>query len=89
MSLVVLTGTLATLQAAVIAAARVGFAMSRDGVMPAAFRRVDPRTGNPWVATVVMSAINILLLIVALATNSIATALGNVVSSLGMISILF
>lgn len=89
MSLVVLTGTLATLQAAVIAAARVGFAMSRDGVMPAAFRRVDPRTGNPWVATVVMSAINILLLIVALATNNIARALGNVVSSLGMISILF
>ena len=89
MSLVVLTGTLATLQAAVIAAARVGFAMSRDGVMPAAFRRVDPRTGNPWVATVVMSAINILLLIVALATNNIARALGNVVSSLGLISILF
>jgi amino acid transporter len=89
MSLVVLTGTLATLQAAVIAAARVGFAMSRDGVMPAAFRRVDPRTGNPWVATVVMSAINILLLVLALATNNIARALGNVVSSLGMISILF
>ncbi|HVW69641.1 MAG TPA: APC family permease [Steroidobacteraceae bacterium] len=89
MSLVVLTGTLATLQAAVIAAARVGFAMSRDGVMPRAFRRVDPRTGNPWVATVVMSTINLCLLALALATTNIARALGNVVSSLGLISILF
>ncbi len=89
MSLVVLTGTLATLQAAVIAAARVGFAMSRDRVMPEAFRRVDPRTGNPWVATVVMSGINLCLLVLALATTDIARALGNVVSSLGLISILF
>lgn len=88
-SLVVLTGTLATLQAAVIAAARVGFAMSRDGVMPRAFRRVDPRTGNPWVATVVMSCINLCLLAVALATGNLASALGNVVSSLGLISMLF
>ena len=35
MALVVLTGTLATLQAAVVSAARMGLAMSRDRVMPA------------------------------------------------------
>jgi amino acid transporter len=89
MSLVVLTGTLATLQAAVISAARVSFAMSRDGVMPKAFRRVDQRTGNPWVATIAMSTINLCLLAVALWTGDIARALGNVVSSLGLISIVF
>jgi amino acid transporter len=89
MSLAVLTGTLATLQAAVISAARVSFAMSRDGVMPAIFRRVDPRTGNPWAATVVMSALNLGLLCIALATDNIGRALGNVVGSLGLISILF
>ncbi len=89
MSLVVLSGTLATLQAAVIAAARVSFAMARDGVMPSAFRRVDPRTGNPWVATVVMSIINLFLLALALTTNTLATALTNIVSSLGLISLLF
>lgn len=89
MSLVVLTGTLATLQAAVIAAARIGFAMSRDGVMPSIFRRVDARTGNPWAATIVMSVLNLALLGLALATTDISRALGNVVSSLGLISILF
>ncbi len=89
MSLVVLTGTLATLEAAVISAARVGFAMSRDHVMPALFRRVDPVSGNPWAATLVMSALNLALLGLALATGSVGRALGNVVSSLGLISILF
>jgi len=89
MSLVVLTGTLATLQAAVISAARVSFAMSRDGVMPAIFRRIDPRTGNPWAATLVMSAINLALLGLALATANVRQALNDVVSSLGLISILF
>ncbi len=89
LSLAVLTGTLATLQAAVISAARVGFAMARDGVMPALFRRVDPVSGNPRAATLVMSALNLLLLGVALLTGSIADALANVVSSLGLISIVF
>jgi amino acid transporter len=88
-SIVVLTGTLATLQAAVISAARMGFAMSRDRVMPAILRRVDPVTGNPWAATLVMSALNLMLLGLALATGSIGRALANVASSLGLISLLF
>jgi amino acid transporter len=80
---------LATLQAAVISAARISFAMSRDRVMPAVFRLIDPRTGNPWAATVVMSVLNLALLGLALATSNISQALSNVVSSLGLISILF
>lgn len=89
MSLVVLTGALATLEAAVISAARVGSAMSRERVMPAVLRRVDPRTGNPWAATLVMGLVNLVLLALTLATSSIARALGNVVSSLGLIAVLF
>jgi len=89
MSLVVLTGTLATLEAAVISAARVGAAMSRAHVMPAFFRRVDPRSGNPWAATLVMGLANLALLALALATGSVGRALGNVVASLGLIAVLF
>ena len=89
MSLVVLTGTLATLQAAVVSAARISSAMARDGVMPAVFRRIDPRSGNPWAATIVMCVLNLALLALALSAGSIGDALGNVVSSLGLISILF
>jgi amino acid transporter len=89
MALVVLTGTLASLQAAVVSAARMGLAMSRDQVMPNFFQRIHPATASPWAATLTMSAINILLLALALGTNSIAAALSNAASSLGLISIIF
>ena len=88
MALVVLTGTLATLQAAVISAARVGVAMSRDGVMPHFFQRLSAGK-TPWAATLTMSAINLLLLSLALGTSSIAAALTNAASSLGLISLVF
>lgn len=89
MSLVVLTGTLASLQAAVVSAARVGFAMSRDHVMPGFFRRLRASGSNPWAATLTMSGINLILLALALGTTGIATALTNAASSLGLISIVF
>jgi amino acid transporter len=89
MALAVLTGTVASLQAAVVSAARMGWAMSRDGVMPTFFRRVRQGGGNPWAATVTMSGLNIALLGLALGTSSIAAALTNAASSLGLISIVF
>jgi amino acid transporter len=89
MALVVLTGTLATLQAAVVSASRVGLAMSRDRVMPRFFQRRTSGSASPWAATLTMSAVNLLLLALALGTSSIAGALTNAASSLGMISIVF
>jgi amino acid transporter len=89
MALAVLTGTVASLQAAVVSAARVGFAMSRDRVMPAFFGRLRASSGNPWAATLTMSGINLVLLALALGTTSVAAALTNAASSLGLISIVF
>lgn len=89
MALVVLTGTLATLQAAVVSAARVGLAMSRDRVMPGFFQRISVGSASPWAATLTMSAVNLILLALALGTSSIAAALTNAASSLGLISIVF
>jgi amino acid transporter len=89
MALVVLTGTLATLQAAVVSASRVGVAMSRDQVMPRFFQRMTGGGASPWAATLTMSAVNLLLLALALGTSSIAGALSNAASSLGIISIVF
>ncbi len=89
MALVVLMGTLATLQAAVVSAARVGLAMSRDSVMPKFFQRLSAGSASPWAATLTMSAVNLMLLALALGTSSIAAALTNAASSLGLISIVF
>jgi len=89
MPLAVLAGTLATLQAAVISAARMGLAMARDRVMPAYFERMRADGSTPWAATLTMSALNLLLLALALGTTSIASALSNAATSLGLISIVF
>jgi amino acid transporter len=89
LALVVLTGTLASLQSAVVAASRMGFAMSRDRVMPHFFQRRAGQGGTPWAATLSMCALNLVLLALALSTSSIALALSNAASSLGLISIVF
>ena len=65
MALAVLTGTLATLQSAVVCATRMGVAMSRDRVMPRFFLRVTAADASPWAATLTMSGINLLLLALA------------------------
>jgi amino acid transporter len=89
MALVVLLGTLATLQAAVVSAARMGLAMSRDRVMPGFFARMRPDGSTPWAATLTMSAVNLILLALALGTTTTGAALTNAASSLGLISIVF
>jgi amino acid transporter len=89
MALVVLTATLATLQAAVISATRVGVAMSRDQVMPAMFGRVRMDGSTPWAATLTMGGVNLVLLALSLSTATIGEALTNAASSLGLISIVF
>ena len=84
MALVVLLGTLATLQAAVVSAARMGLAMSRDRVMPAFFGRMRANGSTPWAATLTMSAVNLALLALALGTTTTGAALTNAASSLGL-----
>ncbi|WP_298213505.1 APC family permease [Acidocella sp.] len=89
MSLVVLTGTIASLQAAVISAARIGFAMANDRVMPTFFRLTSPRSGSPYAVTIFMGAINLIFLALSLFTSGIGSALSNIVSALGLIALLF
>jgi amino acid transporter len=88
-SIVVLLGTLATLQAAVISAARVSSAMARDRVMPTWLARRDNVSGSPRNAMIAMGAINILFLMASLTAGSVGEALSNVVSSLGLLSVVF
>ena len=89
MAFVVLSGTLASLQSAVVAASRMGSAMSRDRVMPHFFQRHASKGGTPWAAILTMCALNLILLALALSTGSTALALSNAASSLGLISIVF
>ena len=90
LSLVVLLGTVACLQVAILSSSRLGFAMAEDRVMPSFFRIVHPRTGSPWVVTLFMGGVNLLfLLLTAFESGGTRELLSNIASALGIIASLF
>ena len=90
LSLVVLLGTVACLQVAIVSSSRLGFAMAKDRVMPSFFRIVHPRTGSPWAVTLFMGGINLIfLMLTAFEAGGTRDVLSNIASALGIIASLF
>lgn len=89
MIVAVLGGTLASLQAAIISAGRISFAMGRDRTFPRWFAQVNPRYRTPWHATILFGLLNIVFLWAQTLIGPIGTALGDIVSTLGLIAAMF
>jgi amino acid transporter len=89
MIVAVLGGTLASLQAAIVSASRIGYAMGRDRVFPAWFGTIHPRHQTPWNATILFGLLNVAFLWAATLIGSIGTALSDIVSSLGLMAAMF
>lgn len=90
LSFVVLLGTIACLQVAVVSSSRLGFAMAEDRVMPAFFKIVNPRTGSPWAVTLFMGSLNLIFLfLTAFEAGGMREALSNIAGALGIIASLF
>jgi amino acid transporter len=89
MILIVLTGTLASLQAAVISAARIGYSMGSDRVLPPFLARVHERFGTPFVGTIFFGLLNVVFIWIFLFAGSVASAFSSIVSALGILAGLF
>src|ERR1700760_2856679 len=89
MIVAVLGGTLASLQAAIVSAGRISFAMGRDGVFPRWFGQVSPKHQTPWNATILFGLLNVVLLWAATLIGPISSALSDIVSTLGLIAAMF
>jgi amino acid transporter len=89
MIVAVLGGTLASLQAAIVSSGRIGFAMGRDRVFPGWFGRVDGKHRTPWNATITFGLLNVAFLWGSTLIGPIGTALGDIVSTLGLIAAIF
>ncbi len=90
LSLVVLLGTIACLQVAVLSSSRLGFAMAEDRVMPAFFKVVHPRTGSPWAVTLFMGGVNLVFLFLTVfEAGGTRDVLSDIAGALGIISSLF
>lgn len=89
MIVAVLGGTLASLQAAIVSASRIGYAMGRDRVIPRWFGGISPRFRTPLNATLLFGLLNVLFLWGSTLTKSVGDALGNIVATLGLIAAIF
>jgi amino acid transporter len=89
MIVAVLGGTLASLQAAIVSASRISYAMGRDRVFPQWFAQVSARHRTPMNATVLVGLLNVVFLWGSTLVGSIGKALGDVVSTLGLMAAMF
>jgi len=89
MIVAVLGGTLASLQAAIVSAARISFAMGRDRVFPSWFGQVSAKYRTPMNATILVGLLNVVFLWGSTLIGSLGTALSDVVSTLGLMAAMF
>lgn len=89
MIVAVLGGTLASLQAAIVSAARISFAMGRDRVIPGWFGQVSARFKTPLNATILLGLLNIVFLWGATLISTVGNALADIVATLGLMAALF
>jgi amino acid transporter len=89
MIVAVLGGTLASLQAAIVSSSRISFAMGRDRVLPRWLGRVNEKHRTPWNATIVFGLLNVVFLWASTLIGPIGQALGDIVSTLGLMAAIF
>lgn len=89
MIVAVLGGTLASLQAAIVSAARISFAMGRDRVIPGWFGEVSSRFRTPLNGTVLLGLLNVVFLWAATLISTVGSALADIVATLGLMAALF
>ena len=89
MIVAVLGGTLASLQAAIVSAGRISFAMGRDRTFPSWFGAVSEKHRTPWNATIFFGLANLVFLWASTLIGSIGKALSDIVSTLGLMAAIF
>jgi len=89
MIVAVLGGTLASLQAAIVSSSRISFAMGRDRVLPRWLGVVDDKHRTPWHATILFGRLNVVFLWASTLIGPIGQALGDIVSTLGLMAATF
>jgi len=85
-SLAVISSVLGVTQAQLQVFSRIGFRLSKEGLLPAFFARLS-QAQTPWIGLVIATAFPIVLLAIYLANTSAASTLGLVVGSAGILYI--
>ena len=87
----ILLGYLGGIETTIITFGNVGYSMGRDGVLWRAFSKVSDRTKMPWLAIIVLTVPSFLMFLVQVwgSGASLATILGNLSASLGLMFVVY
>ena len=79
----VMLSTVGTLETSILQFARTVFAMGRDSVLHPRYARLHQTYRTPWLATLVITMLGALLLLLSLFTSGIKTVIGDSVNAVG------
>jgi len=79
----VMLSTVGTLETSILQFARTLFAMGRDNVLHPRYARLHQTYGTPWLATLLITMLGLLLLLLSLFLSSIKTVIGASVNAIG------
>lgn len=84
LSLAAMLSTVATLETTLIQVTRTMFAMGRDRTLHNAFGRTHPRWRTPWLATVVVAIVSLVLFVLSNFLGSVGTIMTDAISAIGL-----
>jgi amino acid transporter len=91
LTLAILLGYLGGIETTIITFGNVGYSMGRDNVLWRAFAKVSDRTGMPWFAILVLTIPSYIMFLLQVwaSGDSLATVLGDLASSLGLMFVVY
>lgn len=84
LSLAAMLSTVATLETTLIQVTRTMFAMGRDRTLAGAFGRTHPKWRTPWLATVVVAVVAMILFVLSNFLGSVGTIMTDAISAIGL-----
>jgi amino acid transporter len=84
LSIAAMLSTVATLETTLIQVTRTMFAMGRDRTLAGAFGRTHQRWRTPWLATVVVAVVSLLLFVLSNLLGSVGTIMTDAISAIGL-----
>jgi amino acid transporter len=79
----VLLSTVGTLETSILQFTRTVFAMSRDNVLPQRYALLHPTYRTPWLATLLITVLGLLLLLLSSGLSGINTVIADSINALG------
>ncbi len=84
LSIAAMLSTVATLETTLIQVTRTMFAMGRDRTLAGAFGRTHRRWRTPWLATIVVAVVSLLLFVLSNLLGSVGTIMTDAISAIGL-----